>query len=324
MEKAEMILTEYLHGEDGLLWKYAQQAGIRSAVVRVPDRDFNLTSFSDWTHLKERYLENGFLPMVLEPVPERLYCHIKTGDSLRDESIHMFIKVLSILDSLDIRIICANFMAYTGWYRTGSFPLERGGAIVTEFDHSCCPDTFPVRINQKELWENLEYFLKAIVPELERYHIKLALHPDDPPVKQLGDVQRILISPDAIDRVLEMAGSEMVGITMCQGCFTAMGEDIPEVINHYGSRKKIFFFHFRDVAGNRDHFRETFHDNGKTDMGKAIMAYKNIGYCGPVRVDHVPTMAGEENNRPGYGAVGRLYAIGYLKGLLEASGYAYQ
>lgn len=318
----EMVLAEYLHGDEGLLWDYARQAGIQNAVVRAPDKDFNLTAYEDWAQLKERYLRGGFSPCVLEPVPESLYCHIKTGDFKRDESIEVFIKMLAVLDRLDIRTICANFMAYTGWYRTASRPLERGGAIVTEFDHRKCPDRFPVRISHDDLWKNLAYFLKAVVPELERYHIRLAFHPDDPPVEQLGDVQRILTSSKAMDRVLALADSDAVGITLCQGCFAAMGEDIEDIIQHYGTMEKIFFVHFRDIQGNRNYFRETFHDNGMTSMAKAIMAYKNMGFRGPVRVDHVPTMAGEDDNSPGYGKVGRLFAVGYLKGLLEASGYA--
>lgn len=68
-------------------------------------------------------------------------------------------------------------------------------------------------------------------------------------------------------------------------------------------------------------FHETFHDNGQTDMVRALKCYKDVGFNGPVRIDHVPTMAGEVNDRPGYETIGRLYAIGYLRGLAEAIGY---
>ena len=79
---------------------------------------------------------------------------------------------------------------------------------------------------------------------------------------------------------------------------------------------KIFFVHFRDIAGTKACFHETFHDNGQTDMARAIRCYRDVHCTAPIRVDHVPTMAGEENGRPGYETVGRLYAIGYLRGLL--------
>ena len=114
----------------------------------------------------------------------------------------------------------------------------------------------------------------------------------------------------------------MLGVTLCQGCYSAMGEDVCEVIRHFGRQNKIFFVHFRDVRGNRECFHETFHDNGQTDMAEAIHTYREVGFNGPVRVDHVPTMAGENANLPGYANLGRLYAIGYLKGLLEADARA--
>ena len=97
-----------------------------------------------------------------------------------------------------------------------------------------------------------------------------------------------------------------------------MGEDVTECIRRFGS--KIHFVHFRDTKGSRYCFHETFHDNGPTDMAQAIKAYRDIGYSGYVRVDHVPAMAGEHPDHPGYGSVGRLFSIGYLKGLLEMAG----
>ena len=84
-------------------------------------------------------------------------------------------------------------------------------------------------------------------------------------------------------------------------------------------KEKIFFIHFRNATGNKYHFHETFHDNGDIRMGEMLALYKKCGIDVPIRVDHVPTMAGEKENS-GYTALGRLYAIGYLKGLLEGLG----
>ena len=88
-----------------------------------------------------------------------------------------------------------------------------------------------------------------------------------------------------------------------------------------GRQNKIFFVHFRDVRGTAENFSETFHDDGQTDMFGAMKMYKKMGYDGPVRIDHVPTMGGESNLDPGYGEDGRLFAWGYLKGLMEGAGY---
>ena len=89
------------------------------------------------------------------------------------------------------------------------------------------------------------------------------------------------------------------------------------MIRHFG--KHIHFVHFRDVRGTADSFVETFHDEGHTDMLAAMLAYREIGFDGPIRPDHAPAMDGETNTNPGYEALGRLFAVGYMKGLLEGT-----
>jgi len=92
---------------------------------------------------------------------------------------------------------------------------------------------------------------------------------------------------------------------------------VPETIRHFGRQKQIHFIHFRDVRGTPEHFSETFHEEGQTDMFAAMDAYNQVGFDGPLRLDHAPTMATESNDRPGYETMGRLFAIGYIKGLME-------
>ena len=97
---------------------------------------------------------------------------------------------------------------------------------------------------------------------------------------------------------------------------------IPDLIREFGT-EKIPFVHFRDVQRHRrTHFQETFHDAGQTDMPACMEAYQEIGFGGAMRPDHVPTLEGESNNRPGYETLGRLFAIGYIRGL-EQSAYGH-
>jgi mannonate dehydratase len=110
---------------------------------------------------------------------------------------------------------------------------------------------------------------------------------------------------------------------MCQGNFSLMGADIPALIRRWGKAGKINFVHFRnvqDLSGKlpSTKFTETFHDEGQIDMYAAMQAYYEIGFKGTIRPDHVPTMHGEENTRPGYMTLGTLYAIGYMRGLAES------
>ena len=97
-----------------------------------------------------------------------------------------------------------------------------------------------------------------------------------------------------------------------------MTHDQPAAIRQFGRQNKIFFVHMRDVRGTPEKFVETFHDDGPTDMLACLRAYRDIGFEGVMRPDHVPTLEGDSNDKPGYSSVGRLFAIGYLNGLRQA------
>lgn len=310
-----MILTDYFKSEHDICWDFAKQCGVKNAVVRLPEtKEFDITDFGHWRTVYDCFLDFGVKPLVIEPLPNELHDHIKTGDEKRDECIQKVIKMFEYMNELDIRTVCFNFMAYIGWLRTSSHIEERGGAYVTGFDIDCFEPT-EYEISEEKLWDNYTYFIQAVVPYAEKYNINLALHPDDPPVSKLGKVHRIMTSAKNIKKAVNIVNSPNLGITMCQATYAMMGEDLYEVIPDFA--EKIKFIHFRNAVGSKYKFRESFHDNGILDMGKLLRVYKENGVNVPIRVDHVPTMAGEDVKNAGYDALGRLYAIGYLKGLLE-------
>lgn len=317
-----MILSDYFLSQPSLQWQLAKQLGVEHAVVRLPETpEFDMTDPAHIRAMADRFRAAGLRPLVVEPMPNSVHDHIKRGDEKRDESIEKVLKMIPLLVENGFTSICTNFMAEIGWYRTTSTLPERGGAMVTGFDRKDAKVDSALSIDEDALWKNLAYFLNAVVPQCEAHGIQLALHPDDPPVKKLGNVSRILISKENIQKALDLVPSPNLGITMCQANYVAMGENVYDCITHFGKQNKIFFVHFRDISGNLDCFHETFHDNGQTDMVRALECYRDAGFDGPVRIDHVPTMAGESNGRPGYEIIGRMYAIGYLRGLAEAIGY---
>lgn len=311
-----MTLTDYFKSDKDITWDFGRQCGIDKGVIRLPEtKDFDITDFSHWKTVWDRFENFGITPIVIEPLPNELHDHIKTGDGKRDECIEKFITMLKYMNELDIRTVCFNWMAHIGWLRTSENLPERGGAKVTGFDMA---DFVPVdaKITADELWDNYSYFIKSVIPYAEKYNVRLALHPDDPPVPRLGDVERIMISYENIKKaVFGTVDSHCLGVTMCQASYYMMGEDLKKVIPEL--KDKIFFIHFRNAVGNKYSFRESFHDNGALPMGELIKLYKSLGIDVPIRVDHVPLMAGETQETAGYTALGRLYAIGYLKGLLE-------
>ena len=312
-----MLIADYFRSDHDITWDFAKQCGVNHGVIRLPETDdFDLTNKSHWDTVYKKFNDYGIKPVVIEPMPNCVHDHIKAGDGLRDESIAKVIKMFPIMRELDIDTICFNWMAHIGWLRTKSDIEERGGALVTGFDINDFNAT-DKSISEEELWYNYEYFLKSVIPEAEKYNIKLALHPDDPPLAKLGNVSRIMISADNIKKaVYDVVPSDVLGITLCQATFHMMGEDLYKVVPQL--KEKIFFIHFRNAVGNKNCFRETFHDNGDLDMQSLIKLYNECRIDVPIRVDHVPTLKGEDTELAGYAAMGRLFAIGYLKGIIEA------
>ncbi|NND35074.1 MAG: TIM barrel protein [Saprospiraceae bacterium] len=275
--------------------------------------------------VKEAWAKEGLQLKVIEGPPS-LYTKTKLGLEGRDEEIENFITFIKHIGSLGIDTVCHNWMPVIGWTRTNKEKIGRGGALVSSFNVADIKDEAPIteygELSHEKMWDNMEYFLKAVIPEAEKAGVKLALHPDDPPIDSIRGIPRIMTSVEAFKKMLDLYPSPSNGITFCQGSFASMGDadnpvDIPAAIEYFGKRGAIHFVHFRDVRGGKSKFEETFHDDGKTDMYRAMEAYYKIGFKGPMRPDHVPTMAQDSNEHPGYSTIGTLFAIGYMRGLIE-------
>jgi mannonate dehydratase len=304
------------------VWTIAQQVGVNYAVTGVPDSPDGPPpwDYMHLLHLKQRFTDAGLDLKVIESAPRSIMEPVKLGLPNREERIERFCDLITNMGKVGIPVMCYNWMAGFGWMRTSTTIPSRGGALVTGYDHSLMQDAPPSEygtITEEALWENITDFLHRVVPVAEKAKVKLAVHPDDPPITPIRGIGRILINPDAFQRVIDIAPSPYNGITFCQGNFSAMGADVPAEIRRFGKQGQIHFVHFRDVRGDPAKFEETFHDAGQTDMFATMRAYQEIGFEGPMRPDHVPTMAGEDNTHPGYEVLGRLYAIGYIKGLIE-------
>ena len=296
--------------------RLAAQLGATEVVTHMPAGDYG-----DLALLKNRVEDMGLQLNVLEglvPMNEAVM-----GTSGRDAEIEEFKRGLDKMGAAGISALCYIFMwgmPGRGVGRTSMTTRDRGGAWVSSFDAEHIGGAPPVEravAEDERMWEHLEYFLKRVVPAAEGAGVKLAMHPDDPPISLRGQA-RIMRSVENFDRMLDIVDSPCNGITLCQGCFAEMGTDIPETIRHFGD--KIHFVHFRDVAGAVPNFRETFHDNGKTDMHAAMAAYRDIGYGGVMRPDHAPFLegAGDEGDPSGYSMLGKVFAVGYMRGLIES------
>ena len=317
LEIAEVIPPKY-----SPVWKLARQCGVDLAVAGLPfdslQANERVSSLSALHRMKDDYEKGGFEIRVIEARPP--LNKAKRGLEGRDEEIDVVCELITNMGKLGIPVWCYEWMTDFNWVRTNFATPSRGGSVVTSFNVDDVPDdiTSNPPISEEKLWETLEYFLRRVLPVAEKAGVKLSMHPDDPPITPIKGVSRIMRSIPNYQRLVEMLPSDYNTITLCQGNFTLMTDDLPSVIRKFGSQKKISFVHFRDVEGVPTNFRETWHDAGKTDMLATMRAYKDIDFDGVLRPDHVPTVEGDSNENAGYSAFGRLYAIGYIRGLHEA------
>jgi mannonate dehydratase len=299
----------------------AAQCGVEDIVVRYPgphpDELLQLQRQIEAHGLRIGAVE-GYLPME----------QLKFGLPGRERDREAMTALIRQMGRAGVPVLSYHFMPSTDWVRTSVDAPERGGARVTAFDLAAADRAVSLvapgaselspRISADELWNHLESFLRELVPVAEDAGVFLAMHPDDPPVPTLRGRAGIMNSVRSMEQLVQLAPSEHSGICFCQGTFAAMGVDIPATIRRLG--RHIRYVHFRDVRGTPERFVETFHDNGPTDMVAAMAAYREIGFQGPMRPDHVPMLAGEEGGEPGYTMMGRLFAYGYMRGLIQAVG----
>ena len=313
-----MKLSLMLPAKKNIQWDTAAQLGVKYAVTKAAPELTGLPDPSDFSALKsirDRFAEAGFTLYALEGDEFDMH-RIKLGLPGRDGDLERYRNMLGNMGRLGIKLLCYNFMAGIGWFRTKTDLPERGGALTSGFSLRDIDNDLPLRITEEEMWRNYEYFLDAVLPAAEEAGVRIALHPDDPPVSPLLGYSRILTSADAFRRVLQLSRSPAHGITFCQATFRCMGEDVFQLIHEFG--EKIFFLHFRDSAGTKENFRETFHDNGPTDMVRLLKCMADAVPDCLVRPDHTPTMAGESNENAGYAMLGNIFAVGYIKGIQEA------
>ena len=319
------LCEAYFSGMNEKKIALTKQMDVLGAVGGINPKMVGLDNVNPWDYkavaaVKEAWDKVGLKLRVIEGPPS-LNTKTKLGLPGKDEEIANFITLMKNLKKVGIDVICYNWMPVISWARTQNDKPGRGGALVTAFDYEDVkgqPLTEYGEVTKEALWKNLEYFLKAVVPEAEKIEMKLALHPDDPQVDSIRGISRIMNTVENFDRMLNIVPSKYNGVTMCQGNFSLMGADLPSLIKRWGKRDLIHFVHFRNVRGGKFKFEETFHDEGQIDMYAAMKAYHEIGFKGPLRPDHVPTMAGDSNEHPGYSTIGTLYALGYIRGLIEA------
>jgi len=262
------------------------------------------------------------LPMSSSPIEQAEMPNILLGKSPeRDREIRDICRMIRNAGRAGIPAVKYNF-TLLGVVRTKPTP-DRGGALYSTFDYDATRENLPLTetgaVSAEEYWDRITYFLKRVVPVAEESKVKIACHPQDPGLPETGfrGVHAVLSNVEGLKRFVEIEPSPYHGINFCQGTVSEMlsnpGEEIYDVIRYFGSRRKIFNVHFRNIRGGRLSFEETFPDNGSVNMARAMRVYRELGYDAMFMPDHVPLLrvpAGE--------AQAFAFEFGYIRGLMQA------
>ncbi len=321
--------------------RFAAQLGVEGVQMNTP----KLPGETKWEEkdlraLVDKTREYGMVLEAIENVPVHFYDKVMLGQPGRDEQIENYCDTVRAVGAASIPVLGYHFMPNSVW-RTDRMAPGRGGAGCTQFDlaevekrsgRDALLEFLPTGLGHQsamplyeganvvtaeQMWANYAYFIDAVLPVAEAAGVKLALHPDDPPVPMLGGVARLFWSPDGFKRAWELSkGSPAWGLDLCLGCCSEMAggkANVREMIEFFGPKGRIFYVHFRDVQGTVPFFTECFLGEGNYDPAEVMTLLRKNGFTGFLLDDHVPHMDGDTdwNHR------GRAHAIGYMQGLLR-------
>jgi mannonate dehydratase len=304
--------------------RFVGQIGVEWAVVSLgmlPEHNA-----AAYAALRERFAAFGLQIYRIANHPLQNMSEVTLNLPGRDAKIEQYLQYIRNLGAAGIRYATGGH-APNGIWTTGDEPI-RGGATSRAFRlgrpaMGTMPDrtyhgelTHGRRYSEEELWDNYAYFIRKVVPVAEEAGVRIGIHPDDPPVYDVGGIPRCIFgSFDGYKRALEIADSPNIGMCLCVGCWLEggerMGKSVVETIRYFGSRGKIFKVHLRNVtAPLPEGFVETYLDDGYGDMEAVMRALHEVQFDGLVISDHVPHMVGGRY-------ASEALAVGYMKGLLR-------
>lgn len=311
--------------------QFSRQLGLRYVVSNLPANPKGYLELDDLLRARDFFACAGLSFDVIENLPVPHYQKVMFGLPGREEQMDNVCTTIRNMGIAGIPVLQYQWMLLGG-LRTEYSPTGRGGARVSRFDWEVAkrsplaaldwrrsPDALihaPDRpLSSEQVWENITYFLQRAVPVAEEAGVKIAAHPDDAPIPSFMGVARILSSPEGLQRLIDTYLSPCNGLGFCQGTVATMaGVDMVEQIHRFGRQGKIFFAHFRNPQGSVPRFDEVFPDEGDTDMVAAVRAYREVGFDGVIRVDHVPGMVDDSPHADRAFA----FQVGYFKGLVDA------
>lgn len=278
-----------------------------------------LTDIADKYGMTVDLLNPPFLPS--SHIDRERHPAIMLGQSPeRDRDIEQIQTMIKNCAAAKIPAIKYN-MSILGVLRTERVP-GRGDTTYSAFKLKNAKADPPLTkagvVNADQYWERITYFLDRVIPVANEYKVRMACHPNDSPVPPEGyqGVVAVLATVAGLKKFVSIQESPYHGLNFCQGSVSEMlqdpGKEIYDIIRYFGSRKKIFNVHFRNIRGNREDYMEVGPDEGSVDMYEAMLAYKQVEYPYMVHPDHTVASASETGGE--YTA----FVYGYIRALIQS------
>ncbi len=344
----------YRHMLDEANMRFARQCGATHAVVHLVDYNstsgistdnqpvgdadgwgFAGATAKEWTkdnmrRIKRELGSQGLEFYAIENLDPVFWYDVLLDGPKKHEQLEKLKDIIQTMGEVGIPVLGYNFsLAGVAGRITGRFarggaesvgmdgsvdiPVPNGMVWNMVYDREAPPGSLP-SITHDELWRRLGEFLNAILPVAEQCGVRLAAHPDDPPVPVLRGQPRLVYQPQMYQRLLDIRDSRSNLLEFCLGTIAEMTEgDVYEATDRYTSQERVAYIHLRNVRGKAPHYREVFIDEGDVDFRKIVRILKRNHFDGVLIPDHTPQMSCDA---PWH--AGMAYAIGYMKGLLDS------
>lgn len=300
--------------------QFIKQMGCDDFLLNTPNLpgDDGHWKVPDLAALKSTADSHQLRLMALENVPIPFYLDIMLGGPKREQQLANMITTVRNMGQVGLPILGYHWIPVGVW-RTAEPQALRGGARGTRFEltaHSDAPLSFDRQYTAEEMWDNYCWYLERLLPEAEAANVRLALHPDDPPVPELGGVARLFGTFEGFQRAMDTFDSPHHGLDFCMGCWSEMGghDSVVRGLEHFVPQGKIVYIHFRDVRGTRDNFHECFIDEGQVDTFAIIRRLKEMDFDGFMIPDHVPATVGDS----AWHHRGRAHCVGFMQAMIQA------
>jgi mannonate dehydratase len=335
-------------------FRFARQAGCTHLILHLVERfqglpmrqadefcfGFTRAGGQMWSHgeieaIERMATEEGLAIEALENLDPSFLCDILLDGPRKQQQIESLKGLLRTMGRLKIPVLGYNFSLAGVWGRING-PFARGQAVTPAFIESRLPEEKPIpsgtlhnlvydpdappgtipAVSREELWERLVYFLRGLTPVAEEEGVRLAAHPDDPPVPMLRQTPRLLHSPHCLQQLLDAVPSSSNTLRLCLGTVQEMpGVDVYEVADTFSRQGVISYVHCRNVRGKVPHYSEVFIDEGDIDIFRVLRILKTNGFDGVVIPDHTPQMT---CGAPWH--AGMAHALGYLRAVITSLG----